>query len=257
MRYKIVQININHSWGAHDLLMQYVAENKIAIGLISEPIHIPDSPAWFSSLDKKAAIFINHNYFKESFCLFHKGNGYVAVKCGNCVIASVYISPNIDTGRFLTATNELSDLVVKAERILIIGGDLNAKSTMWASKSTNTRGKLIEEWSAECDLRLMNVGEAPTCTRAKGTSIVDLTWCTADLAGSVIDWKVEERETLSDHMYITFMVEDGRYLPAGAQTPAKHPWSFGKMDVDMFLELLEFRCCERSPRHRSFRGGTG
>lgn len=222
MKNKILQVNINYSWAAHDLLMQYLLENGISICIIAEPVHIPDSPAWFCSTDKKAAIYVNYEYFKDSLQLFSKGRNYVAVKCDNYIFTSVYISPNISTGRFLLAMDELSDLVVKAKNKVIISGDFNAKSSVWASRTTDVRGELVEEWSAECELRLINAGAVPTCVRAQSTSIVDLTWCTADIVANLLEWKVEDRESLSDHAYISFVVQNNLYSLA-SKLPIKHP----------------------------------
>jgi len=52
---KIVQINLNHCWGAHNLLKQFMKERGIEVALVTEPIYIPEKN-WISSINKGAAI---------------------------------------------------------------------------------------------------------------------------------------------------------------------------------------------------------
>lgn len=53
------------------------------------------------------------------------------------------------------------------------------------------------------DLRLLNSGNVPTCTRWQGESIVDLTWISPSMVNMVYGWRVMTNvETLSDHNYI-------------------------------------------------------
>lgn len=54
----IVQINLNHCWGAHDILQQFMKERKIEVAMITEPIYIPERN-WIGSMDKGAAICWN------------------------------------------------------------------------------------------------------------------------------------------------------------------------------------------------------
>ncbi|KMQ91209.1 gag-pol polyprotein [Lasius niger] len=87
---------------------------------------------------------------------------------------------------------------------LIIGGDFNAKACLWGASHTDGRGRLTSIWAAERDLRVANVGNRPTCIRAQGSSIVDLTWVSSDILPFIRNWQVEEEtESLSDHLYIS------------------------------------------------------
>lgn len=53
--------------------------------------------------------------------------------------------------------------------------------------------------------RIANIGSTPTCVRSNGSSIIDLTWTTPDLADKIRNWE-ENTETLSDHAFIKFEV---------------------------------------------------
>lgn len=86
----------------------------------------------------------------------------------------------------------------------LICGDFNSKSTLWGSASTDQRRDCVEESAAEQRLFLVNVGNTSTCVRPQGSSIIDLSWTTADMAGLVHDWRVmTDVDSLSDHEYIS------------------------------------------------------
>lgn len=62
MSCKIVQFNMNHCWGAHDLLQQFMTEERITA--IMEPIYIPENNNWICNKNKKTAIFWKTKYLK-------------------------------------------------------------------------------------------------------------------------------------------------------------------------------------------------
>lgn len=75
----------------------------------------------------------------------------------------------------------------------------------------NIRGTLLNELTASLDLRLLNVGDVPTCVRRQGESVVDTSWSTAGFRSRVMFWCVLDlEETLSDHCYISFQVRRRR-----------------------------------------------
>lgn len=55
MNYNIVQINLNHCWGAHDMLQNYMKEKDIDVAMVKEPVWIPEGN-WIGSGNKSAAI---------------------------------------------------------------------------------------------------------------------------------------------------------------------------------------------------------
>lgn len=76
--------------------------------------------------------------------------------------------------------------------LLLACGDFNAHSVLWGSLTTDRRGELVERWSAALDVRLLNIGEAYTCIRPQGCSIVDLSWASLGLLERVENWSVLE-----------------------------------------------------------------
>lgn len=166
------------------------------------------------------------------------------------IIISCYISSRSNREYFAGFLDELGDVIRDNNGFdIIIGGDFNAKSPTWnPSTYCNFRGTLLEEWAAERDLRLINIGETPTSVNPRGTAVVDLTWVTANLADNVVDWCVHlDDETLSDHNYIRF-----RILVGGKRANRNelyndctiiHPrWNYNLMDYEMLTECMEWEC---------------
>lgn len=180
--------------------------------------------------------------------MIQRGNYYVVAKCGNLNVVSCYISPNITRGEALEALDEMNGIIQELDGQTIIGGDFNAKSAHWGSPVTNSRGDLVDEWAAELDLRLANIGSSPTCVRSQGSSIVDLTWTSPGIIQSVDGWHVDlDAETLSDHMYIQFKIDlDAPMIRRKNQPRKLNRWNFSKMDIEAFNVALNWACAEGS-----------
>ncbi|KMQ86483.1 reverse transcriptase [Lasius niger] len=198
--------NLFNSWRTQNLLEQHVIELNAGICAISEPRHVPDNPFWHCSTNRQAAVFWRPAGVTKTCSLIHRAQDFVVIRYGEISIISCYISPNANRGDFLNFLDDLGVAIRGLDGRTIICGDYNSKSTLWGSPYTNARGESIEEW-AENDLRLINTGTQPTCVRPQGSSIIDLTWSTADVSSYIKDWKVlTDLETLSDHEYISMMI---------------------------------------------------
>lgn len=140
MNFKVLQCNVNHSWAAQDLIEQSMIEVGAGVCVIAEPIRIPSSGHWVGSGDGRAAIKWIPETLQRSCFLVKKGQHSVTVRCGDVYLTSCYVSPNINIYRFQEFLEELSvslrDLVGKQ----IVCGDFNAKSALWGSPITDTRG---------------------------------------------------------------------------------------------------------------------
>ncbi|XP_029659412.1 uncharacterized protein LOC115233243 [Formica exsecta] len=172
---KILQNNLNRSRAAQDFLSQYATEHEVGICILSEPYRIPNNSQWFGSTNKLAAIWWRPQTMNSAGTLISRGQHYVAARFKEYNIISCYISPNSTRAKFLEFLDELGEAVRLIERRTIIAGDFNSKSILWGSRSTDAKGEAVEEWAAECDFRLMNRGNTPTCIRVQGSSIIDLT----------------------------------------------------------------------------------
>lgn len=232
---KILQCNLARCWQAQHLLNKQVKELEAQICAISEPKRVPRSQSWFKSEDGLAAILWEKDEVRRMCRLVRRAKNFVAVKFQDLHVVSCYLSPNIDRAEVQDALDELRDLIVELEQRVIICGDFNGKSIEWGNSFTCSRGRLIEEWTAESDLCLLNEGTTPTCIRPQGWSIVDLIWCTPDLRREVSGWRVrDDMESLSDHQYIEFSIsQEGRTVTHSAG-PVFPRWKRGEWDVDSF-----------------------
>lgn len=118
----ILQINLNRSGKAQDLMSQYMRENKIGIALISEPNKIPGGN-WFGEASGVAAI---HWGMAESCVLVGRGKGFVAVESKGKSLVSTYCSPNVEKAVFVKLLEEIENNIIvknKRRKIIIGGGD--------------------------------------------------------------------------------------------------------------------------------------
>lgn len=154
---------------------------------------------------------------------------------------STYISPNIGLREFNVFLDELSEAISSRVDKIICEGDFNAKASLWGASSTDGRGLLLTRWAAERDLRIANVGNDSTCVRPQGNSIVDLTWVSPDLLSLVQEWCVRgDLESLSDHLYISFVVSCERPEPPPNRRTCRR-WNAREFDVDLFHAVLNWR----------------
>lgn len=68
-------------------------EWNIGICTIAEPRHISDSPWWFASGDRRAAIYWRPEGLSKTCSLVANGNCFVAIKYDDLYIVACYISP--------------------------------------------------------------------------------------------------------------------------------------------------------------------
>lgn len=252
MNCKIVQINLNHCWGAHDILQQFMKEEKVDIAMVTEPVHIPDRN-WICSKNKGAAIHWSTNVklrIKEIF----KGEEFVATEVKDMVLISCYISPKASVKEFVEVLRRIDSNVKMLDfgKQVIMCGDFNAYSTLWGSKLTNGKGDRLVRWMDVNNFIVVNKGDLPTCIRPQGVSYIDLTLATPIAAKKVRDWKVEAGKlSLSDHNYITFRLEVGRMddkqrqrnrLNNSGVNNASLRWKMETMDQGVFDEVLEWKC---------------
>ena len=199
----IIQINLNDSARAQDLLLQTMAECGTVLAIVAEPYHIPQS-CGVGDTTNTAAIIRAGTTDSPSINVIKKDRGFVMATWGRIAVVSVYASPNANIASFREQLDRIRDSVLPwMKQDVLIAEDFNAKSTLWGSPRTNPRGDTLVEWAAELDLRLLNEESKSTCVRWQGESIVDLTWASPGPG----DWRVEDGlESLSDHRYITMKI---------------------------------------------------
>jgi len=182
--------------------------------------------------------------------LIGSGTGFVIVKIREINVASCYVSPNVNVSVFENFLDELGNYLTILNGPILIGGDLNAKSSLWNPSVTDRRGALLERFAASYDLRLLNQSGVFTCVRPQGRSVIDLTWVTPNFMSSIQNWSVrEDLESLSDHLYIDIEISLGSNK---GQTTNKSRWNFQRMDKELFVTTLEFLSTSKPAENAQF-----
>lgn len=249
---RFLQANLNNCRAAQDLLVQSEKDRRIGISLISEPYRIPvDDNTWIANKLSTAAIHFN---MQETHCMGiaqRIGRFVVSVRWRETTIVSCYITPNCGIEVYEEFLDEVDECVADATGDIIIGGDFNSKSILWGNKATDSRGDRLVRWSASHDMTILNTGNTPTCIRHQGTSVIDLTWCNSTLKPRISRWEVLSDESLSDHLYIYFVLDTKKNSNIYKDKKKKYVrWAYKKMDVDKFKEALEWCCVGQAPMAR-------
>lgn len=236
----MLQINLNHARRAQDLLAQFMNERDASVAIISEPYRVPaGDPQWIGSADGLTAIVWRRTRSPLPCTRAFEGRGYVAIRWGGMCIVSVYLSPRLSIAEVEDRLDGLSREIRAIGNIpVIVAGDFNAHATMWGSRATNARGRLLIDWAAANGLQCANQGGSSTCVRVQGESIVDLTWVSPGAARLMRDWKVlSNTESLSDQVYVEIVLSDtGEKRSTASRAPPR--WSLKKLDEDKLIAAL-------------------
>ncbi|NJL70781.1 MAG: RNA-directed DNA polymerase [Candidatus Competibacteraceae bacterium] len=89
---------------------------------------------------------------------------------------------------------------------LLIGMDANAHSELWGCESSNARSEQLEEIMDKYGLISVNSGSIPTFVTSRASSIIDVVLINEVAASkfSMRYWKVDLKESFSDHRYVEF-----------------------------------------------------
>lgn len=244
--FRCLQINLNRSYGAQNLLIQMMAERNADVAIVSEPNNCPSSnPLWLVDVTGLAVIVWRASLPYRCVPLA-VGRGFVAARCGDLVIVSCYLSPNIPIVEYSLAMQELSEVLRGVHPTpVLLAGDFNARSLMWGCHSTSNTAGYLWEVTDMLDLRLINRGDVPTCVRPQGSSVVDLVWTSVGLRDRVRNWSVlSELESLSDHRYLEYEVHPRSEMRSSRLlSRSRLPrWAFQKLCEDKFEGAMQAVC---------------
>lgn len=165
------------------------------------------------------------------------GPGFTYVTLAEYTIYSCYSSGNDSIDSLEETLDQIGTLIKTDKQRAIITGDFNAKSPEWGMNYTDRRGHVVTEWIATNDLVIVNQGLRPTFQRQDYGSILDLTIVTENVRSNIMEWEVSEKETLSDHNYIIFNVEESFGQVNRHPTKTKG-WQVKKLDRERLREAL-------------------
>jgi hypothetical protein len=118
------------------------------------------------------------------------------------ILASMYFNRQKPLEHDLT---KVDAILQHAKRVgAIIATDSNARSKSWHD-TTNNRGKHLEEYIISKQLHITNEPIANTTFESRTDKIyIDLTLVTSNILRRILDWKISDEESKSDHNIINY-----------------------------------------------------
>ena len=101
------------------------------------------------------------------------------------LLCSIYWDGRIDS--FPNEAVEAMKLANSKGYTILIGGDINARNTIYGSNVTDTRGKIFEEILIKNNLLTLNIGSIPTCTAGNPGSVIDVTAISSGMEDLITD----------------------------------------------------------------------
>ena len=219
---KCVQIKLQHPTAATANLMKYIADNKVYITCIQEPHtlqrKVAGIPKHYKTLTageerSRAAVIITNNRLDTVLITQLSDADTVAVEIisenSKIILASTYFGRGNPTEIDLVKIEAILQYAKGAGVLLEM--DSNSRSTLWHDTLTNTRGKILEEFTINKQLYIMKEASSNTTFRNRiGTSNIDLTVINSRLLRRVSGWEISEEEGSSDHSIITYAIGKGK-----------------------------------------------
>ncbi|XP_035234295.1 uncharacterized protein LOC118206142 [Stegodyphus dumicola] len=118
-------------------------------------------------------------------------------------LASIYSPPTADIG----PTTRFIQSFIHRFKIpnMIFAGDYNSHNTAWGYRTTDPKGRELEDFISSSNLIVQNTADAPpSFDRVFAPGLPDLTLITLHIASLLQGWKVKEEESLCYHKFITF-----------------------------------------------------
>ena len=110
---------------------------------------------------------------------------------------------------------------------IIIGSDTNAHSTLWSSPTSNSRGEILEDLIVQYNLQVLNRGDSPTFRTSRAKSIIDVSLVSTSLVPTVVNWRLDRKDYLSDHKCLRFEVQfTSKLPPVPMRSYGKANWCF-------------------------------
>lgn len=256
---KLIGQNLGRGIAAGDNLKQIVIEEDVSIALVQEPYvqifplgqrlggegggiqAIYKNPT--TGCETRAAILFKGKSEHAPKLVNDLSTNDIATAMWRCdgkplVLVSCYLHSD---DNLENALNRLVEIVrYSSGNGIIIHGDFNSRSSdLTGDKTTNKRGRLLEEWAICNNLFMHNKKGVQTywVENKNGkvkSSIIDYTFTSSNLINRVEDWHVPDTASLSDHRTIRFELTKDK-------TPhldAIRAFDFAKADWNHFAEVL-------------------
>ena len=223
---RVAQINAQRSVMVLGELRKLIEELNLDIICIQEPYsskgRIPHMPITARIIKDgeapMAAIVVINKLLKvvrvSQYCDTHTNCVEIVAPYGRWILVNVYFQ----FGEVLDLSIVRAVSGVYSDVPLIIMADANAKSPWWHSKIRDSRGEEIEEFVAQFGLNIENKPHNPFTyqNRAGACSNIDITFSNNLASETIMNWRVGQGLTTSDHNVISFDIlrgGDGRDQP--------------------------------------------
>ena len=218
---RFIQINLHHAKGASAIFCRRFMKQNIDVGLIQEPWINNGKIKGISALvgkllyddsspNPRAAIIVKNNtnfipiteFISRDIVAIQLEVPTVRGSTWVC-IASAYFPGNTEEAPPSDVTSFIS-YCKKMNKQFIVGCDANAHHTVWGSTNINNRGESLLNYITTNNIDFCNKGNCPTFVTATRQEVLDLTFCSEVISERIINWKVSDEISLSDHKQIGF-----------------------------------------------------
>lgn len=167
-----------------------------------------------------AAIIINNGYIKGILVYQLNDENMVCLEINWRKLKWILINAYFQfSGSIDIYLNKLDNILrAYSGQNIIIAADFNAKSVLWYGPVTDEKGEKLEDPIFSFQLMILNrPGFPPTfCNRAGAKGYTDITLASPGIAQRVLEWRVEDSLTMTDHDAILYSLtynglQDGIY----------------------------------------------
>ena len=232
----IGQINLMHSRGAaENLKAETVEAGGLDILLIQEPYHYKNfkqNPSQHTQLQweeyPRASIIYSNNLVvvnmdhlttRDTACILWKTNNE---QTPEILICSTYL--DITKEPVIYDIDKCIEYSKDNNIPILIGMDSNGHSQQWGCDENNNRGDALEEWIASSNLTIHNIGTKHTYEKGTAETIIDITLSSFSIQDFIVEWKVNDKDYMSDHKMINFSISTGTPTFTGRRHFKKADW---------------------------------
>ena len=251
----MLQANLQHAKGASATLCKIFAEKQITIGLIQEPwvnsgqvrgLNIGSCKILYDrGADVPRAALLIDKCVNHTPITNFISRDLVAILLEiptlggsqEIVLASAYF-PGDEAEIPPIEVQELIEYCRQTNRQFIIGCDANAHHTVWGSSDVNERGEHLLDYIANKHIYIINRGCKPTFITAARKEVLDLTFASRILSEFILNWRVSDEASLSDHQHIRFDIPGRSELNSTTYIPRKTNWNTFRDLVNSKADLL-------------------
>ncbi|GBN28168.1 hypothetical protein AVEN_148467-1 [Araneus ventricosus] len=207
-------LNLNHAQAASAQLEQDLINRDIEVICVTEPYvtngHVAGISTKYLKIYKegnpRVVTLINPNY---NFVPILVSRDIIAVNIDvnsvNILCINVYCSPSEDLEPSLVTLDGI--LNNYQDNLIVINGDFNAKIPAWGLTRSDSRGLELLNFVLRHDLDIRNyIDSPPTFESIRGKSWIDLTIAKNFRREQIVDWRVLQEITTSDHNMIIFNI---------------------------------------------------